>query len=245
MVRKGKRPVFKAEQIQIFERRSRVEKMILRGVTNAREIASAFGVGQKSIEQDIKEIHRRWRDDNDKHGELEELRIKRIRQLEALVIEAYNAYDQSKARKIETKTSQAPCDNCEGEKFVETSAGKQVSCPECLGTGEVEVEVQEETGRPGNPNYLKLIQTIVVDISKLEGTHPQIPTQGAALMLAAKKVGMDGEVVEMFASVPAELLLQSKRIIEDLKITKARQEKKAQAIVIESGAKDEGQKGSS
>jgi hypothetical protein len=30
-----------------------------------------------------------------------------------------------------------------------------------------------------------------------------------------------------------------------LKITKARQEKKAQAIVIESGATDEGQKGSS
>ena len=87
-------PEKKHQSMQRLARLTKVEKMLLRGVTNQSEIASAFGVSNYTICMDVKQIEKKWREDS---PEAKAQRVKRVKQLESIVLAAANSFELSRS----------------------------------------------------------------------------------------------------------------------------------------------------
>lgn len=89
-------PIRRQATLRRQARLIKIEKMLLRGVTNQSEIASAFGMTQAQISYDVRDIEAKWKKDS---PEAEDRRKKRVRQLESVYMTAANSYELSRVGK--------------------------------------------------------------------------------------------------------------------------------------------------
>ena len=159
-----------SDRIQSMELDSRIERLLLNGHRNQRQLAAAIGISQQAIAKRITKIHDRWQ--NERIGDIDKTRDYRIRQLEALIQKSLNAYELSS--KVERKVEEEfDCNECKGFKQLEDMPGEFVDCPVCKGVGKTKDMVIQVVTIPGDPSYLKLCKDLIVEVSKLEGIHPQ------------------------------------------------------------------------
>ena len=87
-------PMVKHRSMERLVRLGKVEKMLLRGITNQAEIARAFGVSNYTICMDVKKIEKKWREDS---PEAKQQRVKRVKQLESILLAAANSWEISRS----------------------------------------------------------------------------------------------------------------------------------------------------
>lgn len=195
----------------MWARRQRVERMLLRGITNQRDIAAAMGVTEKTIFYDVKAIQEQWYTPE----KAAERRTRRIKQLEAIMQEAYNAYDRSKKNAEEESIITRPCRTCGGMEVEGDDQGNAPPpCPTCGGEGVVREVITRAKGRTGDPAYLDLIKNCVKEIARLEGLY--ITKHAIKGMPAAQQVIINAGA-EAYKDAPTDLLLNARQAIALLK----------------------------
>lgn len=124
------------------KRRVAVEEAMIAGQRNGRELAIRFGVHFGQISRDIKKIEREWAQRERKNSDLQ--RATAIAMLRKSAFEAMTAWELSKQPE---------------EEITETTGGKSDTVAKKL------------RYRPGDPAYLKLYQTAVTEVARLQGLY--------------------------------------------------------------------------
>lgn len=202
------------EQVLVKEKRvQRIEKLLLQGVTNQSQIASALGCTQPSISRYVKEIQDRWK--NQASEDTAHLKAQRIRQLETVMGMAFKSFEISQQNKIETTTKTETCGDCIDGEIKRIGKGTK-ECPRCQGTGKIVSESQKQVGQAGDAKYLSLIKDLIVELSKLEGHYP---SNGKITALTKERFeGEIGERLEEFSiELPMEDLITAKSLVSKLK----------------------------
>ena len=168
-------PQYKQRLIATRERRLKIRKLMLSGITNVRDLAIRFGVSQTQIIQDMKWVRKQWaiedarlfRNDSDR-------RLMRIQMLMDVITKAADSFERSKqnAEKVTTHTKKAVCSECRGQGKVKSKgSSKAVKCTECKGAGNIDitVETREIKGQAGDSSFLKVVRDCITEINKMEG----------------------------------------------------------------------------
>ena len=82
----------------------RLEKHLLRGVTNKSELAAAFGVTIPVIAAWMREVYERWKEEA--ITDVDQSRVIRVRQLDAIACLALNAFDRANVAALRSRPAQ-------------------------------------------------------------------------------------------------------------------------------------------
>jgi hypothetical protein len=147
-------------------RRSKIEELLLNGVSSLPKLAARFGVPTTTIVNDVAVIRRLWRLDNSKNAR--DRRTLRIKQLEEIFQKSMDSFERSRSDTVETTTQykSETCAACRGRKLV----GDEF-CSACDGEGKIQVEVitQKIVGKAGDVAFLNSARASIADIAKIEG----------------------------------------------------------------------------
>lgn len=191
--------------LNMWARRKLVEKYLRRGFTDQREIAAALGCSQNTICYDIQAILETWQS-----SEPEAMRDRattRIKQLEAIIQEAWNAWEVSKASQKEVGIVTAPCGTCRG---VEPDAG-QPPCLTCGGRGAIATVSRKTKRQTGDPSYLAVIRDCVKECGRLEGLYA--PNVVNKTLNKTVNVMSLPTATGSYAQTPTELILQARQAL--------------------------------
>lgn len=196
---------------------ARLEKHLLRGVTNQHDLAAAFGVSQGTISGWIAQIHKRWREESPVDTETK--RIIRIRQLEGLAAMAVTEFERSRKDSEEVVIQTKMCVDCDGEGKTEAGPGEFVNCTVCGGKGEIRVETVRVKGQPGNPAYLTVAKTCIESAAKLEGVYPETVKMTKQIIEESRTVGGEFQrrVEQVVYEAPPELVIRAKAALDLIK----------------------------
>ena len=195
----------------------RLETKVLAGVTNYDELAAAFGVSPSCIREWLRKIKHRWAESH-KDDDLEDRRLKRIRQFERLALHAINGWERSRVNAEEFVTHARQCTDCRGT-GERTIGGETEQCEDCEGTGQQTIETTRVRGQAGDPAMLRLAKDCFAEAAKLEGLLPGVPASGRLLKRSAALLGDDyvEQIEELYYEAPAEAILRAKVALEELR----------------------------
>lgn len=193
--------------------------MMIRGIKNQSEIASAFGISKVQVCKDMAEIRKSWmkRDPDAK----EQLGKERVVQLESLLQKAVNAFDRSRIDE-EFRVVAAQCDRCGGTGLHDKD-GISEPCRSCNGQGKIVTQTTVTRESPGDPAFLKIAKDCIVEMGKLQGLYPEKAgslTVGSVRTITETE-GVGGavreQVEQMYVSAPRDLLLAAMSALDNLK----------------------------
>jgi len=200
---------------------TKVERLLLSGVTNLAEIGAAFNRSVQTASLWVKEIRERW--EKEREQDLERRMDLRVRQIENLAILALDSYERSKEDSREYTTVTKVCEFCKGDGVVEVSGKefgekKKQVCSHCSGEGKSIIETMKIAGKPGDGRFLSIAKECFVELTKLEGLHPQQATI-RKLVAKSQEVGgeMQTEVEEIYLSAPVDTIIRAKAMLSELK----------------------------
>ena len=203
-------------QLSKLQRQDSLREKILRGVTNQNQLAVAYGVTQKTISLDMRDIYEQIKSESLKDFETE--KAFRIKQFTYLGILALNEYDKSKQDIEEKALVTKSCTNCFGQKQIEDNPGIFTECGTCKGTGKIKSEetirIKQQTG---DPAYLRIFHEVTKEISRIQGIYPR-NSYKRQLEMEAESVGgkISLKVKELFLEAPADLLINAVSILDEL-----------------------------
>ena len=211
--------VHRAHLIREMDDEIRMERLLLNGHTNQKQLAAAFGISQQAVGHKIRNIYDRWAEEAEDQSDV--LRELRINQLNMLMQKSLNAYELSS--KIEVPYEEEyECPECRGHKQMEEMPGEFAPCPVCSGTGVVTEDNIKVVEGPGDVAYLKLGKELIIEMSKLSGVYPQ----GSGLRTSAKAVmqttsliddaGIRQEVSRLYYESDSEDVITAKAIIDEI-----------------------------
>lgn len=193
--------------LTLWVRRRKVEQYIRRGFVDQREMAAALGVTQNTISLDVEYILGCWQATE---PDVQRDRCStRIKQLEAIVQEAWNAWELSKTKSKEVGKLIQPCSTCRGA----PQAEGQPPCRTCGGTGSVVTVTRKTKMQTGDPSYLAVIRDCIKECGRLEGLyHPVSKTVNKTTNVMAVSLPSSGGQ-SPYAGTPTELLLQARQAL--------------------------------
>lgn len=209
----------RANQINDMHAENRLERLLLNGVTNQRQLAAAMGVSQQAIGHRIRDIYKRWKEEaKEQEGYLRELRIN---QLNMVMQKALNAYELSSKIEVNT-TEEHDCGECAGTGQLEEMPGEFDPCMYCSGTGKIEEDVVKVVEQPGDVAYLKLTKELISEMGKLDGIYPMtssLRSSARAVVSATDSTGnleIRAEVEKLYYNSDDEVILIAKGMIEEM-----------------------------
>lgn len=209
--------------MEMIRRRRRIGEMLLRGISNQDEMASAFDVDAKTIKKDVQYIHEKWLSEG--VDDLDTRRRIRVKQLDSLMTLAINAFERSKKPKRESYIEQRPCDNpkCRSG-LVQTDSG-QTECGRCHGQEWYTVEREKVSQSGGDPAYLAVARAAVVEAARIEGVYPAIASamrrtvESALVNANGEHVGTMREMTEELTyEAPYEVIVKAMAALEDCRV---------------------------
>lgn len=213
--------VLNSTQIQMLERRKKIELMVLRGAGQVSNIAATFGMAESEVRWVLSEIKRVWKEEKDE--ELLEARALREKQLEHLYFLSLQSFERSKVGPKEITKEKKVCTWCGGLGRDEVKPGNWQECKECKGSGDVEFESSANRLLPGDGNYLRLAKDIVVEMMKLDGCYPEktpLPSRSLMMTVEGSDAGMKAKITEMYLDqADPEVVMRAMRVIDDLEAT--------------------------
>lgn len=196
----------------------KIEKLIVRGFTDSRELAARFGVTPQCVLRDIRYIKRKWKKREARNRG--DRRRYRTKQLEAIVAASWDSFERSKKNQVEITVSAktVPCPNTDCEEgFVDDQW-----CPVCEGDGEIKVgtEVHKTKGSVGDTNHLRVAESAIKEINKLEGNHAEKKVEvkgnvnvGGVVGLVAANIDEAGE----WSQASPQKVLEAMEFLHDLR----------------------------
>lgn len=196
----------------------RLEKHILRGITNQSELSAAFGVSKSHVCEYIEEVYERWR--NQAPKDLDTQRLIRVKQLDSIAVMALNEFDRSRRDGEDISITSRMCVTCGGEGQDEVHPGELVKCHDCNGVGRIVVETVRVRGRQGDPSFLTVAKSCIEAASRLQGLYPETVKIGrSSLIEEARLVGgiVQRSVQELYYEAPIDLIIRAKATLDQLK----------------------------
>jgi hypothetical protein len=209
------------KKVFVEQMKSRVEKLILRGVTSREDLARAVGAGLNTIDNWKEEIFERWKRDDIQDRNV--LRIRRVLQLEKIANVAIDEFERSRKDSEETVQTTAVCSTCGGKKVEESKAvpGRMVKCSKCRGTGMVLVSVVVKVkGKEGDPSYLRVAKDCITECAELEGLFPSQTKMTARSLVTATSMEdqtMRTHLTEFIYEGDEDVIVRAKAVLADLK----------------------------
>lgn len=151
--------------MKMEDRRKAVEKYIRRGFDSHDQIAAALNVSRQTITLDIAAIYEQWQERDPEESKVKLQR--RLRQLEAVQQELWNAYERSLSPLTEVTRVLKHCTSCGGE---ETEQGA-TPCRTCGGEGFYMDVSRKRKNQQGDPAILAMIKDVVKEMARLEGAY--------------------------------------------------------------------------
>ncbi len=102
-----------ATKVRREESLSRLEKLILRGVSNSYDLSTTLGVSEKTVFLWKEELRKRWKEETNS-TEIADNRIKRTKQIENIAVLALDEFDRSREPQTETTHQHKQCEACHG-----------------------------------------------------------------------------------------------------------------------------------
>jgi len=198
----------------------RIEELITSGFTNQTSIANALNISQSSVHRFIKEIEQNLADRNKKTVSAK--RAVRISQLEHILKLALESYTKSLKDDIETTTSSSGCVKCMTNGEIDID-GEIVVCPDCFGNGEIRSKTVKRKHKSGDSSMLRVAADCIKECARIQGVYIDNSKARATLkqLTMEKKNGeIKDKVEELYIDAPVDLLINAKRVIEELKLTK-------------------------
>ena len=201
-----------------IQRQDSLRERILRGVTNQRSLAAAYGVSQKTISLDMNEIYDQiFAESLQDHLVLKAFRIK---QFENIGLMALNEYERSKKDIEEKAIVTKQCPNCFGLGKIEDSPNEFTPCGTCKATGKIK---SEETIRIkqqiGDPAFMRVAKECISEISRIEGHYPRFSSAySRRLEIEAEGVGgkINLKVQELFIEADSDLIIKCVSALDEL-----------------------------
>ena len=184
---------------------SRLEKHLLRGMSNQHELAAAFGVTQQCVCEWIKIIYLRWKDAGPHTPE--EARTLRVKQLDSLAVMAINEFERSSIPK-------KVCSACLGEGETEDKPGEVLKCKNCGGSGVL------ARGKVGDAIFLGVAKTCIEAAAKLEGIYPETLRISKTILEEGRMVGGEFQrrVEEIYFEAPVDTIIKAKAVLDQLRL---------------------------
>lgn len=195
---------------------NRLEKHLLRGLSNQHELAAAFGVTQQCIHEWISVIYKRWKEESPETTE--DARTRRIKMLDHLAATAILEFERSRAISEEKIVQERICPECEGKKKETVAPGEQVTCPVCKGKGIVSHETVKTKGTPGDPAYINVAKACIESAARLEGLMPVTMRGSKTVFEETKTVGGDlhRTVTQEFYDAPVDLIIRARATLDEI-----------------------------
>lgn len=193
----------------------RIEEMMLKGVTNQHEIASAFNVSQPTVSQWMKMIMDRW---GLQETGTKEQRLLRIRQLEHIIHLAHTEFMRSKKDKEEFRISERECRACRGSGLDEIMPDQWEDCRECDGRGKLKTQTIIVKDNTGDVQYLRVAKECIIEAAKLSGLSNTM-IMGANILKESQGVGgeIERRLETMFIEAPADALVKCIAAVDELR----------------------------
>lgn len=192
----------------------KIEDMILRGIRNQEQIGAAFGITKVAVGKIVKEIYKGWKDSSIKDSGLK--RELRIRQLEHVMHIARTEFERSRKDAQEYSIVERTCARCRGQGKTEEMPDEWTTCVECLGRGKIVVETTKTRGQAGDPAYLKVIQSCIVECTRIEGLYPERMSTGRVLATSSVVGGeLQEKVEEIYFEGPADFIINAKTVLDE------------------------------
>lgn len=196
----------------------RLEKMLLRGVSNQTEMAAAFGVSQVMVCGYIKELYQRWRDERPEDIEL--ARITRVKQLDGITLMALNEFERSKKASEDFTITSKMCTACKGDGDTIDSMGETVKCRECGGSGEIKTQVVRVVEKTGDPAYLAIAKATIETAAKIEGVLAN-QSMGKMSTILRETRAVGGEIHEKAKEItleaPTDVIVKAMAMMDQIK----------------------------
>ena len=215
-------------QVAELERQSRVEKMMLRGVTSPLSIAVAFGVHAITAKKMMVAVRDMWQETN--ASECEHLRVKREKQLEHIYFTALQSFERSTIGPAKKET--ITCKACAGEGTEEDMPEVYIECKPCAGRGTIDIESQLNSVTPGDPAFLKIAKDTVIELMKMDGMYKGDTAKAGARSMQMTSRQVDGElrvrIDEFYAEADPEVIMRAMRLLDDIE---SKKRKKAVRVI--------------
>lgn len=209
-----KKGLKRSQTYSMWERRRKVERYMRRGYTSQREIAAALGVSATQIHYDMQAIWSTWVEEQPQTRK--ERLQHRIKQLEHLIQESWNAWERSKKPEEGDNTLSKDCPVCHGvEPDVEDlddDAPQPEPCVRCGGTGLIQEVRTFKKGQSGDPAYLAIIKEAIKECGRLEGLYVKRVAAKVTGHTTSLQVVADGR----FKDTSDTLLLEARASIQRL-----------------------------
>jgi hypothetical protein len=197
------------------ERLRKLELMVLRGVTNTRDMSIAFGITKAQVGNDLQEIRKGWRDD--RINVMGDVRDVREKQIEHIYFLSLQAFERSRIGREVTDRQKKVCTWCGGEGREEHTPDHWIECTNCDGEGQVEFESKRNADLPGDAIYLKTAKDMIVELLKLDGLYPMTGT-ARKTTVTSRQIGgeIQTAVEELYIDADPEVLMRAMRVMDDL-----------------------------
>jgi len=217
----------KGQSIAKAQALPRLEKLILRGATNVRDLSAAFNVTPKTISSWLRDIQDNWHESD--LIQSDSRRTLRIRQIENVAAIALSSFERSRLDSEEFFIVQKICPKCDGSKQIEVSS-KSVTknakptmedCEDCGATGRITLETTKVKGQAGEAAFLNTALACLKECTRIEGIGPinVREKRETSVFLTGQEAGgkLATETRYIEYEGPAELLLQARSTISQLK----------------------------
>ncbi len=169
------------------ERRNRLRRMremYLRGITNRQEIAAAFNISQPMVCQDWKLIQKQWDEEDEKITKRK--RRTAVNRILDVYREARLGFDRSRkmAQEVHYRERKEQCVACRGTGMKDADEDSGEWCKNCEGEGSVQIGVTTtiHKGQAGDPAFLRVAQSCINEIARLEGLHKTVKKTDASTL---------------------------------------------------------------
>lgn len=208
-----------AQRTKKMIRLSKVEKMLLNGVTSHSEIGAAFGVSRHTVIRWLKEIHDKWQ--KQRPEEIEESRNLRRVQLEHIFFKAMSSFEKSQHPVTEEVVEKMRCRNCNGEGTVEETPGSWEKCKDCDGKKFVVIKIMKKKKTSvGDPTFLRIAKEIIHELAKVDGVIAPDNAKfiSTKLMQSADDVtgALRDEIHQLYIEAPEDTIIKAMLAFEEL-----------------------------
>lgn len=180
------------DRVEQQQRRQRIERAMLRGMSNLSDLAAAHGVTVSCAAKDVKAIQKQWAAGRYMTAEQEGRAAEMVARLNHVIVEAYNSWERS-CKKF--------C-GCNHGMVRDKESGTLSECPRCLGREWLDV--------PGDVAYLNAIRATLVEIGRIGGVYPGV---ASVLRREINQTMPDGSqartvVNEIYQELPLDMILR-------------------------------------
>ena len=199
----------------------RLEKLLLNGCTNQYELAATFDVAVPTIRRWTAKIEKDWLETDHPDAKLE--RTFRTRQLDNLIQTAVAAFERSRQDEESVTYHYEKCMVCNGKTEVRDpdDPGGKMPCEHCQATGHIEVATRKIKGQPGDPAFLNVIKSCIVEAARIKGLYPAGQANKSMKELIQNADDVGGEVSDtieaLYVKAPKEDLIKAMAMLDELK----------------------------